>query len=165
MLCPQCFGDNPAAEIGFISLDGNFQHKRFPTKKDADDTYLELRDQRLFIDDGIMPDDIVSCHILHFSDLSKSQPKDEINIICARNFTAAAEKKIKSKAIVDTGIMAVICRCGIPLRLYNIRRTGERAIYGARLVKNVLEDGSCPPKLMFSYDINCRFSKYIKVDT
>jgi hypothetical protein len=54
-LCPQCFGDNPRAEVGFISFDGNFQHKRFPTKKDADNKYLELRDQRLFIDDGTIP--------------------------------------------------------------------------------------------------------------
>jgi len=56
MLCPQCFGDNPRAEVGFISFDGNFQHKRFPTKKDADNKYFELRDQRLFIDDGTIPD-------------------------------------------------------------------------------------------------------------
>jgi hypothetical protein len=55
-LCPQCFGDNPRAEVGFVSLDGNFQHKRFPTKKDADNKYLELRDKRLFIDDGTIPD-------------------------------------------------------------------------------------------------------------
>jgi hypothetical protein len=55
-LCPQCFGDNPRAEVGFISFDGNFQHKRFPTKKDADNKYLELRDKRLFIDDGTIPD-------------------------------------------------------------------------------------------------------------
>ena len=55
-LCPQCFGDNPRIEFGFISFDGNFQHKRFPTKKDADNKYLELRDKRLFIDDGTIPD-------------------------------------------------------------------------------------------------------------
>lgn len=55
-LCPQCFGDNPRAEIGYISFDGNFQHKRFPTTKDADNKYLELRDGRLFIDDGTIPD-------------------------------------------------------------------------------------------------------------
>lgn len=61
-LCPQCFGDNPPAEVGFISFDGNFQHKRFPTKKNADNKYLELRDQRLFIDDGTIPD-AVSFHI------------------------------------------------------------------------------------------------------
>ena len=61
-LCPQCFGDNPRAEIGYISLDGNFQHKRFPTKKGADNKYLELRDRRLFIDDGTIPD-VVSFHI------------------------------------------------------------------------------------------------------
>ena len=62
-LCPQCFGDNPAPEVGFISFDGNFQQKRFPTKKDADNKYLELRDRRLFIDDGTIPD-TVSFHIL-----------------------------------------------------------------------------------------------------
>ena len=61
-LCPQCFGDNPRAEFTFISVDGNFQHKRFPTKKDADNKYLELRDKRLFIDDGTIPD-VVSFHI------------------------------------------------------------------------------------------------------
>lgn len=62
-LCPQCFGDNPAPGVGFISFDGNFQQKRFPTKKDADNKYLELRDRRLFIDDGTISD-AVSFHIL-----------------------------------------------------------------------------------------------------
>ena len=62
-LCPQCFGDNPVAEVGFVSFDGNFQHKCFPTKKDADNKYLELWDGRLFIDDGTIPDDAVSFHI------------------------------------------------------------------------------------------------------
>ena len=61
-LCPQCFGDNPRAKFGHISIDGNFQHKRFPTKKGADNKYLELRDRRLFIDDGTIPD-VVNFHI------------------------------------------------------------------------------------------------------
>ena len=63
MLCPQCFGDNPAAKVGFLSFDGNFQHKCFPTKKNVDNKYLELRDQCLFIDDRIISD-AVSFHIL-----------------------------------------------------------------------------------------------------
>jgi len=54
-LCPQCFGDNPQAVLGFYSFDGNFQHKRFPTSKTGDNTYLELRDKRLFIDEGDSP--------------------------------------------------------------------------------------------------------------
>ena len=62
-LCPQCFGDNPAAEVDFLSFDENFQHKRFPIKKNVDNKYLELRDQRLFIDDGTISD-AVSFHIL-----------------------------------------------------------------------------------------------------
>lgn len=49
LLCPQCFGDNPKPELAFISFDGNFQQKRFPTSGTDDDTYLELRDKRLFI--------------------------------------------------------------------------------------------------------------------
>ena len=58
--------------------------------------------------------------------------------------------------------MAAVCRCGVPLRLHNIRGTGERSIYVVRLLKSIMEDPSCPRHLMLSYDIACQFSKYIK---
>lgn len=32
-LCLSCFGDNPRAEIGFITFDGNFQQNDFPHRK------------------------------------------------------------------------------------------------------------------------------------
>ena len=61
--------------------------------------------------------------------------------------------------------MAAVCRCGVPLRLHNIRGTGERSIYAVRLLKSIMEDPSCPRHLMLSYDIACIFSKYIQVTT
>ena len=62
-LCSQCFEDNSTAKVGFLSFDGNFQHKHFLTKKNVDNKYLELRNQRLFIDDKTIPD-VISFHIL-----------------------------------------------------------------------------------------------------
>src|SRR5437762_13891673 len=112
-LCPQCFGDNQVVEVGFISFDGNFQRKHFPTKKDADNKYLKLRDKCLFIDDGTMPDE-VSVHSLHFADPMKPELYDDIITTCGRNFTSATEKNApKLKAVIDSGIMATVCRCGM----------------------------------------------------
>ena len=164
LLCPQCFGGDPVAELGFISLDGNFQHKRFHTKTGKDDKYLELRDKRLFIDDGTTLG-LVCIHFLRCSDVPKDEAQDETITTCSRNFVAADEAVVNSKSkLADSGIMAAVCRCGSPLRLHNIRQTGEKGIYAVRLLQSILKDPSCPPKLMLSYDINCRFSKYVKVE-
>lgn len=161
-LCPSCFGENPKAEIGFISFDGNFQQKRFPTSKNNDNTYLELRDKRLFIDDGNISLQDVYFPCSRFSDPRKGEYKDPNLTTCSRNFKAAAETGV-TKRVVDSGLIAVVCRCGVPLRLYNVRKTGERAIYVLRLLQSILDDPSCPPKLMLLYDINCVFAKYVKV--
>jgi len=49
LLYPRCFGSDPKQEIAFVSVDGNFQHRRFPTSKIDDDIYLKDQDRRLFI--------------------------------------------------------------------------------------------------------------------
>jgi hypothetical protein len=161
-LCSQCFGDNPKAEVGFVTFDGNFQHKRFPTSKNGDDRYREYQDRRLFIDNEFENCDDVQYCPLCFTNCGKTEINDDSATTCGNNFTAAAEKVVSNR-VADSGLMAAVCRCGIPLRLYNIRQTGERAIYVVRLLQSVMRDESCPPKLMLLYDINCKFSKFVKV--
>jgi hypothetical protein len=80
---------------------------------------------------------------------------------CGRNFKAATEKDVMTQ-VIDTGLVAILCRCGVPLRLHNIRRTGEKLIYALRLLQSVLSDKSCPPMLILSYDIGCTFKKYVE---
>jgi hypothetical protein len=60
-------------------------------------------------------------------------------------------------------MMAALCRHGIPLRLYNIRKTGERMAYVLRLLESVMGDHGCPHKLIILYDISCKLKKYLKV--
>jgi Kyakuja-Dileera-Zisupton transposase len=55
-----------------------------------------------------------------------------------------------------------LCRCGAPLRVYNVSKTGERLAYGHRLIDEILEDPACPKQLFILYDVNCQFSKYLK---
>lgn len=51
--CRACFGDDPSSHCGYISFDGNFQHKRFSTRPNNPSQDVssgrELTDQRLFI--------------------------------------------------------------------------------------------------------------------
>ena len=164
LLCPRCFGDDPKPEIGFVAVDGNFQHRRFPTSKIDDDTYLEDQDRRLFIStkhNEVAPVNVeLAKYVKMLIDDSDSGIKQTP---CGRHFKAAAEKDV-SNQVVDTGVMAIVCRCGVPLRLHNVRGTGERAVYALRLLESVLSDESCPATLIFSYDINCVFSKYVEVN-
>src|SRR5947207_10586914 len=92
--------------------------------------------------------------------------KDDIIITCSRNFAAAVKKNIvKSKIVIDSDIMIIICHCDILLRLYNIPRIDKYSIYIIQFLKSILKNKSCLSKLIFFYDINCQFSKYIKIET
>lgn len=164
LLCPRCFGDDPKPEIGFVSVDGNFQHRRFPTSKIDDDTYLEDQDRRLFISTNHTEVTPVNFELAKYVKMPSDDSDSAIKQTpCGRHFKAAAEKDV-SNQVVDTGMMAIVCRCGVPLRLHNVRGTGERAIYALRLLESVLSDESCPATLILSYDINCVFSKYVEVN-
>ena len=160
VLCPQCFGKNPRPKFGYISFDGNFQQKRFPTSRTADDTYLEYNDRRLFVDNNDLDEEVIS--FLSHTNLVQATSSHPTNTTCGQNFKAAAEKSVCQR-MVDTGLMTAVCRCDVPLRLYNIHRTDERSVYVLRLLKSLLLDKDCPLKLMTLYDINCMFSKYIEV--
>jgi len=165
-LCSRCFGGDPKPNVGFISLDGNFQHKRFPTGASQGDSASKIRDFRLFISKDPTEEDQTDVVLFYFTlanDQSLSAALDnESHTRCDRNFKAAGEKNA-SNAVVDSGLMAAVCRCGVPLRLFNIRKTGERASYALQLVQSILSDQDCPPMLIVAYDIGCRFSKYAKV--
>ena len=160
-LYSKCFECTLKLISAFISFDDNFQLKRFSTSKDHDDTYCEYRDKRLFINDEFT--DINDVHV-HFITvlIIKTNKKDSSSTMCSRNFKAASDAT-GNKETVDTGVMAAVCRCGVPLRLYNIRGTGERAIYVVRLLKNICKSKDCPENIKVLYDINCQFSKTIQI--
>jgi hypothetical protein len=82
---------------------------------------------------------------------------------CSRNFKAASGSD-SSDQVVDSGLVAAVCRCGVPLRVYNVRRTGERLAYVCCLLRDILKDPDCPPTVYTMYDINCVFSKYSEVN-
>jgi hypothetical protein len=81
---------------------------------------------------------------------------------CSRNFRAASEYKV-SERFADNGVVAGCCRHDIVLRLHNISGTGERLLYAFRLLQSILDDPACPQIVVIFYDINCKFSKYVKV--
>jgi len=56
---------------------------------------------------------------LGFSDFMKVEHKDPSLTTCSRNFKAATESGA-AKRVVDSGLMAAVCRCGVPLRVFNI---------------------------------------------
>ena len=97
LLCPRYFGSDPKPEIDFVSVDGNFQHRRFPTSKIDDDTYLEDQDGRLFIGIShteVTPDNI---ELAKYAKMPNRDSDSEIKKTpCGRHFKAAAEKVVSN---------------------------------------------------------------------
>ena len=62
----------------------------------------------------------------------------------------------------DAGLIAASCRHDIVLRVFNVVGTGERQQYAHLLLRNIMEDNSCPDKVFILYDISCSFSKYLE---
>ena len=92
--------------------------------------------------------------------------KDNIIIIYSWNFIIIIEKNIiKSKIIINSNIIIIIYYYNISLKLYNIQEIDEYSIYIIQFLKNILKNKSYLLKLMLFYDINYRFSKYIKIET
>ena len=111
LLCPRCFGDDPKPEIGFVSVDGNFQHKRFPTCRIGDDTYLEDQDRRLFISTNYTEVTPVNIELAKYVKMPSDDSDSGIKQTpCGRHFKATAGKDV-SNQVVDTGVMAILCRC------------------------------------------------------
>jgi hypothetical protein len=119
----------------------------------------------LFVDNAFQSKE----EILEFEacfNLSKANQQqkheDEFEATCSSNFKAASEYPVSEK-FTDNGVVAGCCRHDIVLRLHNIKNTGEKLLYAYRLLKSVLEDQNCPEVVVIFYDINCKFSKYLKV--
>ena len=92
--------------------------------------------------------------------------KDDIIIIYLRNFIIIIKKNIiKSKIVINFNIMIIIYYYNISLKLYNIQEINECLIYIIQFLKSILKNKSYLSKLIFFYDINYRFSKYIKIET
>lgn len=99
----------------------------------------------------------------HFSKVNHQQKyEDELEATCSSHFKAASEYPVSEK-FMDNGVVAGCCRHDIVLRLHNIKNTGEKLLYAFRLLKGILNDSNCPDVLVIFYDINCKFSKYLKV--
>lgn len=97
----------------------------------------------------------------HFK-ADEQELEDDSATTCSSHFKAASEYQVPER-FVDNGIVAGTCRHDIALRLHNIKNTGERKLYSYRLLKSILSDLSCPEVLVIFYDINCQFSKFLKV--
>ena len=69
------------------------------------------------------------------------------------NFKAATDPRV-SKKHADAGLIMISCRHDIPLRLFNVRGTGERLEYGKILLASVLRDPDCPKKLVCTQDFD-----------
>jgi len=65
------------------------------------------------------------------------------------NFKAATNPKVAAK-FSDTGIIVATCRHDIPLRLFNIRGTGERLSYPHTILVDIMKDPDCAEEL-----VNC----------
>ena len=126
---PRCFGDDPKPKIGFVSVEGNFQYKQILTSKIDDDTYLEGQDRRLFISTNHIEVTPVNIELAKYVKMPSNDSDSGIKQTpCDRHFKVAAKKDV-SNQVVDTGVMAILCRCRVPLLLHNVRRTRKRAVY------------------------------------
>jgi KDZ transposase-like protein len=63
------------------------------------------------------------------------------------NFKAATDPKV-SERYSDAGVILAACRHDIPLRLFNVRGTGERHSYAHLLLETIMNDAHCPKKLV-----------------
>jgi hypothetical protein len=54
-------------------------------------------------------------------------------------------------------VIAAACRHDIPLRLFNVRGTGERHAYAHLLLETIMKDAGCPKKLVMIFNalLNC----------
>jgi len=71
------------------------------------------------------------------------------SIASCMNFRAATEPRVSQKHS-DSGLILICCRHDIPLRLFNVRGTGERLEYAQLLLTSVLSDPDCPKKLVYA---------------
>ncbi len=145
-LCPCCFLDNSSAVV--VAVDGNFQHKRLRNVGKRAAIPSEI-DRRIFLEN------------ISLDKANMKIAKEVTREGCEANFKAASATK-KSSNFDETGLMIAVCRHDIPLRALNIVRTGERYDYALALVRSILCDSSCPPRVLVSYDISCKFDSYAR---
>jgi len=63
------------------------------------------------------------------------------------NFKAATNPKVAEK-FSDSGIIVCTCRHDIPLRLVNIRGTGEKLCYAQTILLDLLNSRDCAKELV-----------------
>jgi hypothetical protein len=149
-ICPACYYRDDSltqAEPFILSVDGNFQQRRFKRKGQ---TVQQPSQSPYFVDhrDGVAQQE----------QSLASQPSSG----CPHHFAATQQHSPKSFEPFDqTGLMGAICRHGIPLRYLNLYR-GEK--YGAtlHLITSIIEE--CPPDANFivQYDIACKFQPHVR---
>ena len=165
-LCPACFGREPSPEFAVVCFDGNMQQKRTTTarndSRDASDLRLLFVENSFQSDskskENVLPSEACFCISL----ANHQEEQEDETVTCSRNFRAASEYKVSEK-FADNRVVAGCCRHDIVLRLHNISGTGERLLYAFRLLQSILDDPDCPQVVVIFYDINCKFSKYLKV--
>ncbi len=140
-LCLYCFGVGSSC---FVCLDGNFQHRRFKNSASCT-TILGVDTAGLFLPN------------LTESELALTKVVRQKQNACTTDFKADHQEGNRSGTFDETGLMLASCRHDIPLRVLNIVRTGERYAYPLALLRYILSDDHCPPKVVVMYDVACRF--------
>ncbi|SGY79982.1 BQ5605_C008g05269 [Microbotryum silenes-dioicae] len=135
-VCSACFGPR-IDEAGksendldvIIAVDGNFQHRRF-ARANADP--LKSR-PALFL-----PPDKIRNEQALIDGSTEAGEKDE----CTANWKAAdgGVTSASSNVVVDTGLVAAVCRHDHCLRLCNLHQSGEKLVYPESLLKWILEE-------------------------
>ncbi len=144
--CPCCFAEG--SDSVMLCVDGNFQHKRFSSRSSKAATH-SVQDSRIFLPNACPP-------------RRETRSREWIRVGCGTSFKADAGRTGKNSNFDESGVMLIVCRHDIPLRAMNIIRSGESYFYPAELVKSVLNDPSCPAKVVLAYDVGCKFEAFAR---
>ncbi len=143
-VCPCCFAEESGSVM--LCVDGNFQHKRFQSRSSKAAAHNAI-DRRIFLPNASPPQ-------------REARSRGWIRVGCGTSFKADQQRGGKGKNFDESGVMVVVCRHDIPLRAMNIIRSGESYFYPLELLKSVLDDPSCPLKVVVAYDVACKFQAF-----
>jgi hypothetical protein len=138
----------------FACFDGNYGLKRMSCVKDIDN---QLKVSKTFF---ALDDDFDAFNVEHGRSGRQLRSSHDD---CSEHFKAA-QNSSKTKDQVDiTGVFAMICaRHGWAYKGLNFRGTGERMVYGLKILDWLTDEWS-PDEIKILYDINCVFKKFVEV--
>jgi hypothetical protein len=138
----------------FACLDGNYGLKRMSSVRNVDSP---LKSSKAFFE---LDDDFDAFDEAHGQ---VSRELRNLSGECGDQFKAAQENSKVKEQVDVTGVFAMTCaRHGWAYRGLNFRGTGERMVYGLRIL-DWLTDTWSAGDIKILYDINCIFKKVVEV--